>query len=374
MVPFLDLHAGYRELRDELDGAWRRVMDSGRYILGAELEAFEAEFARYCGVRQCVGVASGLDALALALRAAGIGPGDEVIVPAHTFIATWLAVSQTGATPVAVEPDPGTFVITAEAAAAAITPRTAAIVPVHLYGQTADMDALAALATRHHLFLLEDAAQAHGARCRGRRTGGLGSAGAFSFYPGKNLGAYGDGGAITCDDPALAERLRRLRNYGSSRKYHHEEPGVNSRLDEVQAALLRVRLGHLDAWNARRAAVAARYCAELAGWGERLILPAVAGWAEPVWHLFVVRHPERDRLAAGLDRAGVASLIHYPLPPYRQPAYAGPAVAPAAGTVSDQLAASVLSLPIGPHLEPSAVDAVIAAVTRCLEQDMDHTP
>ncbi len=272
-VPFLDLSRTHDTIRADLDATWHRILDRSRYILGEEVEAFETEFARYCGAEHAIGVANGLDALHLILRANDVGPGDEVLVPSNTFIATWLAVSQVGATPVAVEPDPATYNMDPAAAARAINGRTKAIIPVHLYGQPADMAALRDLARRHGLLCIEDAAQAHGSTFDGRPAGSLGDAAAFSFYPGKNLGALGDGGAITTSDSAMAHRMRELANYGSSEKYVHRQRGLNSRLDELQAALLRVKLRHLDAWNARRRAIAGTYRDSLEGCG--LALPHV---------------------------------------------------------------------------------------------------
>jgi dTDP-4-amino-4,6-dideoxygalactose transaminase len=359
-IPFLDVPAAYAELQAELDEAANRVMTSGQYILGPDVTAFEEEFADYCDVRDAIGVASGLDALRLILLGYGVGQGDEVIVPSNTFIATWLAVSQAGATPAPVEPDPATHNIAAAAVEAAITPSTKAIMPVHLYGQPADMDALMALGRDRGIPVIEDAAQAQGARCRGRRAGGLGDAAGFSFYPGKNLGAMGDAGAVTTDDDELAERLRALRNYGSKVKYHHDLAGLNSRLDSLQAALLRVKLRHLDDWNERRRAVAARYLERLADL-EGLALPAVAEWAEPVWHLFVVRHPQRDALQRLLSDAGVDTIIHYPIPPHLSGAYAA-GFADTRLPVAERLAGEVLSLPIGPHLAIEDADRVAAAV------------
>jgi dTDP-4-amino-4,6-dideoxygalactose transaminase len=347
-VPFLDLHAAYLELKDELDAAYRRVMDSGWYILGPEVAAFEAEFAAYCEAVQCIGVASGLDALHLVLRALGIGPGDEVIVPSHTYVATWLAVSQTGATPVPVEPDERTYNIDPARIEGAITPRTRALLPVHLYGQPADLDPIMELARRHGLKVIEDAAQAHGARYKGRRIGGHGDAVAWSFYPGKNLGAIGDGGAVTTNDPELADRLRVLRNYGSRVKYVNEIQGYNSRLDPLQAAFLRVKLRHLDDWNERRQAIAAFYLRRLAD--TDLVLPDVPSWADPVWHLFVIRHPQRDALQRRLFEAGIDSLIHYPIPPHKQAAYGPTGFATRALPIAARIADEVLSLPIGPQL------------------------
>ena len=359
-IPFLDLHAGYAELRTEIDAAIARVLDSGWYILGPEVEAFEAEFATYCEATHCVGLANGLDALHLALRAMDVGPGDEVIVPSNTYIATWLAVSQCGATPVPVEPDPATHNLDPALIEAAITPRTKVILPVHLYGQPADLDPILAIARKHGLRVLEDGAQAHGARYKGQRIGGHGDAVAWSFYPGKNLGALGDGGAVTTDDPALAERLRVLRNYGSRVKYVNEVQGWNSRLDPLQAAVLRVKLAHLDAWNARRAALAQVYLDGLRDTG--LVLPHVPEWAEPAWHLFVIRHPQRDALQQALADAGIGSLIHYPIPPHKQQAYAEAGYPADAFPLASQLATEVLSLPMGPQLLTEQARVVVAAV------------
>lgn len=358
MIPFLDLGAAYRELQPQIDAAVARVLASGHYILGPEVDAFETEFAAHCEATHCIGLANGLDALHLALRAMDVGPGDEVIVPSNTYIATWLAVSQCGAVPVPVEPDPATHNIDPARIEAAITPRTKVILPVHLYGQPADMDPILALARKHGLRVLEDGAQAHGARYKGRRIGAHGDAVAWSFYPGKNLGALGDGGAVTTDDDALADRLRVLRNYGSRVKYVNEVQGYNSRLDPLQAAVLRVKLAHLDAWNARRAALARIYLDGLRDTG--LLLPDVPDWAEPVWHLFVVRHPERDALQQRLTEAGIGSLIHYPIPPHRQQAYAEAGYPADAFALASQLAGEVLSLPMGPHLAPEQAAAVVA--------------
>jgi dTDP-4-amino-4,6-dideoxygalactose transaminase len=368
MIEFLNLGTVNAPHEDAMAAAAARVVRSGRYVLGAETEAFEAEFAAWCGVRHCIGVGNGLDALVLILRAAGIGDGDEVIVPAHTFIATWLAVSQCGAIPVAVEPDPRTGNIDATLIEPALTARTRAILAVHLYGQPADMGPIRALAERHGLFVFEDAAQAHGARHDGRRTGGLGHAAGFSFYPGKNLGALGDGGAVTTDDAAFAERVRRLRNYGSSIRYRHEMIGTNSRLDEIQAAMLRVKLPHLDAENETRRRRADEYLSALAGCA--LALPASLPNVEPVWHLFVVRSRCRDALAAGLGRRGVGTLVHYPTAIHRQPAYA---VQPAAWrgaslAQAECWAAEVLSLPMGPALASSEVLQVAEAVRDTLDE------
>jgi dTDP-4-amino-4,6-dideoxygalactose transaminase len=359
-IPFLDLKAAYLELKPEIDEAVARVLDSGWYILGEEVDAFEEEFARYCGSRHCVGLANGLDALHLALRVLDIGPGDEVIVPSNTYIATWLAVSQCGATPVPVEPDPLTHNLDPARIAAAITPRTRALLPVHLYGQPADLDPILALARQHGLRVLEDAAQAHGARYRGQRIGAHGDLVAWSFYPGKNLGAFGDAGAVTTNDAALAERLRVLRNYGSRVKYVNEEAGWNSRLDPMQAAALRVKLRYLDKWNARRSAIAAAYGEALAG--IDLTRPHVPDWAEPAWHLYVVQVDQREHIQRELSARGIGSLIHYPIPPHRQQAYAPASTAAGSLPIAERLADRVLSLPIGPHLAPDAVSAVAATL------------
>ena len=358
-VPFLDLGAAYRELKADLDAAWARCMASGWYVLGAEVEAFEQEFASYCGTRHCVGVGNGLEALHLILRGYDIGPGDEVIVPANTYIATWLAVSYSGATPVPVEPDASTYNIDPDRIESAIGSRTRAIMVVHLYGQTADMAPINALARRHGLKVIEDAAQAHGASYRGRRAGSLADAAGFSFYPGKNLGALGDGGAVVTDDAGLADRIRVLRNYGSRVKYQNEVKGYNSRLDELQAALLRVKLPHLDTWNARRSGIARRYLAELAA--TDLTLPQVPDGSDPAWHLFVVRSPQRDRLQADLGTAGIGTLIHYPVPPHLSGAYSAEFLG-RHFPLSEALAGSVLSLPIGPHLDAEQQDRVIDAL------------
>ena len=358
-VPFLDLRPAYLELKDDLDAAYERVMDAGSYILGNEVAAFEREFAASCGARHCIGTACGLDALVLILRAAGIGDGDEVIVPSNTYIATWLAVSNTGATPVPVEPVAETYNLDPARIEAALTPRTKAIIAVHLYGQTADMDAINATGERHGLLVVEDAAQAHGARYRGRSAGALGRAAAFSFYPSKNLGAYGDGGAVTTDDDDLAGQIRALRNYGSRRKHYNERKGVNSRLDELQAALLRVKLRKLTEWNQRRAAIAHAYLREIRN--PRLSLPVVPEWAEPNWHLFVVRSSDRDRDASALSRAGVETQIHYPIAPHEQEAYREFASLRPHPLIAEAIHRQALSLPIGPHMTDAQTAAVIAA-------------
>lgn len=358
-VPFLNLKRLHSEIRESLDVAYRRVVDSGCFIMGPELQAFESEFARYCGVDHCIGVGNGLDALKLLLQAYGIGPGDEVIVPSNTFIATWLAVSQVGATPVPVEPDPTTYNMDPVQAARAVTSRTRAIMPVHLYGQTADMDPLMALAAQHGLAVIEDAAQSQGARYKGRLAGGLGHSAGTSFYPGKNLGALGDAGAVLTNDHALSERVRMLRNYGSRVKYEHEQAGVNSRLDELQAAFLREKLRVLDAWNEQRRRVAGLYNEGLKSL-DGLRLPTVASWALPVWHLYVVATPQRDALRAHLERRGIGTLIHYPKPPHLQSCY--PEFADRDLPLANRLAGEVLSLPMSPDLTDAEVAGVVGAV------------
>lgn len=363
-VRFLDLQAIYRQDQAAYDAAYRRVMDSGRWILGPELEAFEAEFAAHSGRRHAVGMGNGLDALVLALQVAGIGPGDEVIVPAHTFIATWLAVRHVGALPRPVEPAPGLFNIDVAGVEAALTPATRAVMPVHLYGAPADVAALQALCGARGLLLVEDAAQAHGARHRGQTMGSFGRLAGYSFYPGKNLGAFGDAGAVVTDDDGLAQSLRERRNYGSRVRYQHDSDGVNSRLDELQAAFLRVRLQRLDDHNAQRRAQAERYRERLTG-VPGLTLPAVPAGDEPVWHLFVVRHAARSALQAALAAQGVETLIHYPRPCYRFAPFV--AHAPAGRSASDRLCDEVLSLPIGPHLGLADIDRVAEAVAAFCE-------
>ena len=364
MIPVLDLKAPYLELKQELDEAIARVVSSGWFIGGGEVDQFEADYARYCGSTHAVGVANGLDALHLALRAMDVGPGDEVIVPSNTYIATWLAVSQCGATPVPVEPDARTYNINPGLIEAAITPRTKVILPVHLYGQPADMDPILDIARKHNLCVLEDGAQAHGACYKGQRLGAHGDAVAWSFYPGKNLGAMGDGGAVTTNDPKIADRLRVLRNYGSRVKYVNEVKGYNSRLDPLQAAILRVKLAHLDEWNARRIGIAHRYQQGLLKSG--LTLPHVPDLAEPVWHLYVVQHPQRDALQHALADAGVDTLIHYPIPPHLQQAYSGAGWGRGALALAERMADQVLSLPIGPQMQPEQVAAVIAATIKAV--------
>ncbi|HEY8032699.1 MAG TPA: DegT/DnrJ/EryC1/StrS family aminotransferase [Methylocella sp.] len=360
MIPFLDMKAPYLELKDELEEAVARVVKSGWFIGGPEVEDFEADYASYCGAAHCVGVANGLDALHLALRAVGVAPGDEVIVPSNTYIATWLAVSQCGAIPVPVEPDERTYNLNPALIEAAITPRTRVILPVHLYGQPADLDPILAIARKHRVYVLEDAAQAHGARYKGFRLGAHGDAVAWSFYPSKNLGAMGDGGAVTTNDPAIADRIRVLRNYGSRVKYVNEVQGFNSRLDPLQAAILRVKLAHLDEWNGRRAAIADQYRQGLRECA--LTLPEVPEWAAPVWHLYVIRSARRDVVQQTLADAGVGTLIHYPIPPHLQGAYKGLDFMQRKFPIAERIADEVLSLPMGPHLREDHLDGVIKHV------------
>ena len=360
-VPFVDLKALYRELQAELDSAYRRVAESGWYILGKEVEAFEREFARYCGAKHCIGVGNGMDALHLILRAYEIGPGHEVIVPANTYIATWLAVSSAGATPVPVEADPRTYNLDPDGIAGAVTSRTRGIMAVHLYGQPADMNPILEIARQHELKVIEDSAQAHGARYDGRQVGSLSDSAGFSFYPTKNLGALGDAGAVTTDDGRLADGVRVLRNYGSRRRYHHELKGFNSRLDPLQAAFLRTKLKHLDDWNERRRTVANSYLEELEGITD-LTLPSVLERTDPVWHQFVVRHPRRDELQEALQQAGISTLIHYPVPPHLSHAYADHGWTHGDFPLSEELAKTVLSLPIGLHLGSTDLSSTINAV------------
>jgi dTDP-4-amino-4,6-dideoxygalactose transaminase len=360
-IPFLDVKAINLAQEAELEAAFRRVLQSGHFIQGPEVAAFEKQFARYCSADHCIGVANGLDAIFLILKAYGIGAGDEVIVPSNTYIATWLAASHCGATPVPVEPVEGTYNLDPLRIEAAITPRTRAIIPVHLYGQPADMDPIMEIARRHGLKVIEDAAQAHGARYKGRLVGSLGDAAAFSFYPGKNLGALGDAGAVVTSDGALAQEIRKLGNYGSLVKYDHQVVGYNSRLDELQAALLAAKLSTLDAGNARRRALAARYTELLKGVAG-IVTPEVPAWAEPVWHLYVIRHPDRAALARRLSEAGIGSVIHYPTAPHLQKAYADMQAGPGAYPISEAIHREVISLPLGPTMTDAQLEQVVEVV------------
>lgn len=360
MIPFLDLKLPHQELRQELQEAFTQVLDSGWFIQGMQLEAFEREYADFCGTKHCIGVGNGLDALHLILRAYEIGVGDEVIVPSNTYIATWLAASYAGATPVPVEPDERTYNINPALIEAAITPKTKAIMAVHLYGQPADMDAINAIALKYNLKVIEDAAQAQGAGYKGKFAGNLGHAAGHSFYPGKNLGALGDGGAITTNDDELADKLKVLRNYGSRVKYFNEVKGYNSRLDEMQAAFLRVKLRKLTEWNTRRKEIAAYYQENLNA--TNLVLPFVPDWADPVWHLFVVRSENRDQLQQHLNDSSIGTVIHYPVPPHLQNAYSELNYIQGAFPVAEIIHEQVLSLPIGPHLSSANAIAVCSAV------------
>lgn len=368
-VPFYDLSAQHGPLRDELEQAFSRVVQRSHFILGPEVESFEQEFAGYCGAAHCVGCSNGLDALQLILRAADIGPGDEVIVPAHTFVATWMAVSAVGATPIGADCERDSCNLSPEAAEAAVTPRSKAIIGVHLYGRPADMIRLRGIADRHRLLLIEDAAQAHGAALDERRAGTLGDAAAFSFYPTKNLGALGDGGAIVTNDEGIAERVRRIGNYGATAKYRHDSLGLNARLDELQAALLRVKLPHLDDWNAARRTIAATYAKLLSGCPDLALPPPNAPPdAESVWHLYVVQTGSRDAVQAELRLHGVDTLVHYPTPPHLQKAYAH---THRSGQFpnAEHICAQALSLPLWPGM----TDTAIAEVARKLRQTKtDH--
>jgi dTDP-4-amino-4,6-dideoxygalactose transaminase len=359
-VPFLDLKAHIAPLREELDTAVRRVVDSGWFVLGPEVEAFERELASAFEAREAVAVANGTEALQLSLAALGLGPGDEVVTTSLSAAFTGLAILAVGARPVFVDIDPETLNLDPQAVARAVTPRTRALLPVHLHGHPAAMDPILACAREHGIAVVEDACQAHGARYRGRTAGTLGACGALSFYPTKNLGALGDGGAILVGDPELAERLRRLRNGGQADRYRHEEAGINSRLDELQAAILRVGLRHLPAWTARRRELAAFYRRELDGAG--VALPVERGEVEAVHHLYVVRHPRRDALMAALGERGIGTLIHYPIPLHLQPAFASSGGTPGALPVVEQAAEEIVSLPLYPEMTDEQAHAVVAAV------------
>jgi dTDP-4-amino-4,6-dideoxygalactose transaminase len=403
-VPFNDFKAPYQELKAELDEAYHRFMESGWLVLGKETSAFEEEYAAYCEAAHCVGVSNGLEALHLALRALEVGPGDEVIVPSNTYIATWLAVTQAGGTPVPVEPDPATFNLDPSLVEEAISPRTKVILSVNLYGQPCDYDPLMEIAEKRGLKLAIDNAQSHGARYKGRRVGGIADIECHSFYPSKNLGAYGEAGAITTHDPDLADKIRVLRNYGSRVRYHNEMPGYNARIDELQAAFLRVKLRKLDEWNARRTAIAERYLSDLRPLatgslfssniipssshadGDKsarpavtpyqaselsapstihdplstIVLPTVPPWAKPVWHLFVIRHPQRNALQKHLADNGIQTLIHYPIPPHQSGAYGS--FNSRDLPIAAKLAGEILSLPLGPHMDPAHSSLVTEAI------------
>jgi len=363
-IPLIDLKAQYQALKPDIDAAIARVIANTSFIMGPEVEHFEEAFAAYCATRYAVGVGSGTAALELTLRALDIGPGDQVITTPFTFFATAEAISQAGATPVFADIDPRTYNLDPRAVEAAVTPRTRAIIPVHLYGQPADVDALTAIARRHDLALIEDAAQAHGADYRGRRAGSLGHAACFSFYPGKNLGAYGDGGAVVTDDNRLAERLRLLRDHGRSSKYMHREIGFGHRLDALQAAILAAKLPHLDAANAARRRLAVRYGQLLAD--TDLVLPYELEGVRSAFHLYVVRTPQRDQVLRQFQDQGIGAGIHYPLPLHLQPAYADMRLRPGAFPVSEAAAQQVLSLPLFPEMTGAQQDRVVTALAAAI--------
>lgn len=360
-IPFLDVGASYLELKYEIDSAIQRVLNSGSYILGSEVEAFENEWAKFCGASHAVGLANGLDALILALRALDIGAGDEVIVPSNTYIATWLAVSQVGAKPIPVEPDIATFNMDPLLIEAAITPKTKAILPVHLYGQPADLDPIISIARKYNLYVIEDAAQAHGAKYKKKRIGSHGDIVAWSFYPGKNLGAIGDGGAITTNNDELASRIRCIRNYGSKVKYVNEIRGVNSRLDPIQAAVLRTKLPYLELWTERRKKIAAAYEQNLSR--NNLILPSTLEWTDCAWHLYVIKTTNRNEFQKKLNSLGVDTLVHYPIPPFKQRAYLDMNINADLYPIASTLADQVLSLPMGPHLANESLYKVIDMIS-----------
>lgn len=364
-IPFLQLGDAVAEQRELIDAAIKRVLDSGWYLLGPELESFEAEWSSWCGTQHSVGASNGLDAMHLILRAWGIGAGDEVIVPSNTYIASWLAVTMTGADPVPVEPEWDTCLIDPALIEEAITPRTKAIMAVHLYGHPCKMDKILAIARRHGLKVIEDAAQAHGAAIDGRRIGAHGDAVAWSFYPSKNLGALGDAGAVTTDDGDLAKAIKTLRNYGSSVRYVNEVAGYNNRLEELHAAILRVKLQKLEEWNARREVLALRY--QEAFSGLDLTLPVERAGAKHAWHLYTIRHPRRDAIRERLEADGIGTLIHYPIPPHRQQAYARHKVAALSLPVAEKIHRETLSLPLGPQLSTEQQNRVIESVLRAAQ-------
>lgn len=361
-VPFVDLQSDYRELKPEIDLAIHSVLDTSAYILGKAVSAFEADFAEFCRVDHAVGVNSGYSAIEVALRANGIGPGDEVITQANTFIATILPILNVGARPVLVDIDPDNYNLDPDQVAAAVTPVTRAIVAVHLYGHPTDMDPILDIAQQHNLLVIEDAAQAHGATYRGRRTGGLGHAAAFSFYPTKNLGAFGDGGAVTTNDPAVAEKIRVMRDVGQPVKYMHDVHGFNFRLDSIQAAVLGVKLTRLDAWNANRRRLAQRYNELLAG--LPVITPAAAPWAEHVYHVYVIRVSRRDALQQHLSENGVGTAMHYPIPNHLQKSLKHLGYSQGDFPLTERYAGEILSLPMFPAMTEAQQDRVVEAIRR----------
>ena len=365
-IPYLDLKATNALLITELNAAFQRVIDSGWYILGQGVEEFEAAYADYLGVKHCVGVGNGLEALHLILRTYGIGPGDEVIVPSNTYIATWLAVTYAGAQPIPVEPDPLSYNLDPYKIESALTDRTCAIMPVHLYGQTADMDPIMTIARRYDLVVIEDAAQAHGASYHNRMCGGLGHAAGFSFYPGKNLGALGDAGAVTTNDDALAEMLRSLRNYGSKKKYQNDLLGFNSRLDELQAAFLSVKLPYLDVWNQHRGEIASYYSATLSQIPD-VTVPTINESSSHVWHIYPLLCQDRDALQAHLEKFGIGTLIHYPIPPHLSDAYANMGYTKGDFPIAEAIAQTELSLPISPVMTMDDAQVVVEAIRAFFE-------
>ncbi|MCU7828659.1 MAG: DegT/DnrJ/EryC1/StrS family aminotransferase [Candidatus Thiodiazotropha sp. (ex Myrtea sp. 'scaly one' KF741663)] len=359
-IPFLDLASQTEIVKEELIEACTRVIKSGWFILGQELEAFEAEFSEFNSVKYCIGVGNGLDAIKLLLAAYGVGPGDEVIVPSNTFIATWFAVSHVGAIPVPVDPDRRTYNIDSSKIEERITCKTKAIIAVHLYGQPSDMDRINALAKKYNLIVIEDAAQAQGARYKNKMICGISDAAATSFYPGKNLGGLGDGGAILTNQKDIAEKVRKLRNYGSTEKYSHELIGYNSRLDEIQAAFLRIKLSYLTEWNEERKNIASLYSNNIKQ--QSIQLPYVPDWADPVWHLYVIRTTKRDDLVNYLRKNGIETMIHYPVPPHKQDTYTGQYECEL--NLTENLANEILSLPIGPNIDSQKIGLVIDTINR----------
>lgn len=362
MIQLVDLKAQYDTISDEINKAIQSIIDNSAFVGGKAVQEFENDFAAYCDVKACVGVGNGTDALYLTLRALGIGPGDEVITVPYTFIATTEAITMTGARAVFVDIKEDTMLMNPALLEAAITPRTRAIIPVHLYGQPCEMDSIMEIAQRHGLKVIEDAAQAHGARWRGRRVGSMGDAACFSFYPGKNLGAFGDAGAVVSNDEDLIERVRMLANHGRLEKYTHKIEGVNSRLDGLQAAILRVKLRHLDEWNEKRRRHADFYLDGLTD--HEIRLPVTHPDASHVWHLFVLRVPDRDAFQRRLKSEGIATGIHYPIPLHLQPAYEGANISREMLPISEKVAAEVVSLPMYPELSPEQLETILDVVTR----------
>ena len=363
-VPYLDLKAQYQSIKPEIEAVLARVLESGQFVLGSEVVVFEQDFAAYCGTTECIALNSGTSALHLALLAAGVGPGDEVITVPFTFVASVAAVLYTGARPVLVDIDPRSFTMDPAAVEAAITPRTKAILPVHLYGQPADMDPIIDVARRHRLVVIEDAAQAHGAKYKGRAVGSIGDLACFSFYPGKNLGAYGEGGAVTTNNVEYARTIRMLRDWGQDRKYHHTLRGYNYRMEAFQGAILGVKLRHLDRWTECRRAIVQQYNSQLADCDVRI--PAEMPWAHHVYHVYTIRADDRDALQAALTAEGIQSGIHYPVPVHLQPAYSDLGYGAGAFPQSEKAAREVLSLPLYPELSSKSVTEVVNAVKKAI--------